>query len=162
MDGQLLNIYCHNREILVLMVNDIIEELLNLDMEPKPESLLWTSSYEEDKLTLQVGGGGKDWDLPFREVFEVLGYRFQRDGKSTQGVGKTLRKGMGSWWRDAYIYRSKSVSLTAKCQRVISHVFSTALNSSANWTRNAYNARLVHRWETKDSALDLQTQNATG
>ena len=59
------------------MVNDIIEELLNLDMEPKPESLWWTSSYEEeDKLTLQVGGGGKDWDLPFREVFEVLVYRF--------------------------------------------------------------------------------------
>ena len=90
------------------MVNDIIEELLNLDMEPKPESLWWTSSYEEeDKLTLQVGGGGKDWELPFREVFEVLGYRFQRDGKGTQGVEKTLRKGMGSWWRDTCIYRSK-------------------------------------------------------
>ena len=89
------------------MVNDIIEELLNLDMEPKPESLWWTSSYEEeDKLTLQ-GGGGKDWELPFREVFEVLGYRFQRDGKGTQGVEKTLRKGMGSWWRDTCIYRSK-------------------------------------------------------
>ena len=50
-------------------------------MEPKLESLWWTSSYEEeDKLTLKVGRGGKDWDLPFREVFEVLGYLFQRDG----------------------------------------------------------------------------------
>ena len=119
-------LFCYKREILVHMVNDIIEELLNLDMEPKPESLWWTSSYEEeDKLTFQVGGGGKDWELPFREVFEVLGYRFQRDGKGTQGVEKTLRKGMGSWWCDAYIYRSKSVSLTTKCQRVISHVFGT-------------------------------------
>ena len=26
------------------MVNDIIEELLDLDMEPKPESLWWTST----------------------------------------------------------------------------------------------------------------------
>ena len=76
-------------------------------------------------------------------------YRFQRDGKGTQGVEKTLRKGMGSWWRDADIYRSKSVSLTTKCQRVISHVFSTALNSSANWTWNVHNARVVHRWERK-------------
>ena len=54
-------LFCHKREILVHMVNDIIEELLNLDMEPKQESLWWTSSYEEeDKLTLKVGGRGKD------------------------------------------------------------------------------------------------------
>ena len=110
-----------------------IEELLNLDMEPKPKSQRWTSTNEEeDKLTLKVGGRGKDWDLPFREVFDVLGYRFQRDGTGTQRFEKTLRKGMGSWWRDAKIYPSKSVSLKTKCQRVISHVFSTALKSSAN------------------------------
>ena len=77
-------LFCHNRENLVHMVNDIIEELLILGMEPKSESLWWTSSCEEeDQLTLKVGGGGKDWDLPYREVFEVLGYRFQRDGKGT-------------------------------------------------------------------------------
>ena len=64
-------LFCHSREILVHMVNGFVEELLNLDRNPKPESLWWTSSYEEeDKLTLQVGGGGKDWELPFREVFE--------------------------------------------------------------------------------------------
>ena len=94
------------------MVNDIIEELLNLDMEPKRESLWWTRSCEEeDKLSLKVGGRGKDWDLPFREVFDVLGYRFQRDGTGTQGVEKTLRKGMGSWWPDAYIYLARKVFL---------------------------------------------------
>ena len=82
-------IFCHNREILIHAVNDIIEELLNLDMEPKPESLRWTCSYEEeDQLTLKVGGGGKDWDLPFRKVFEVLGYRFQRDGKGKRYCAK--------------------------------------------------------------------------
>ena len=67
-------LFCHNREKLVHMVNDVFEELLNLDMEPKLDSPWWTSSYE-------VGGGGKDWDLPFRAVFEVLGNRFQRDVK---------------------------------------------------------------------------------
>ena len=71
------------------MVIDVIEELLVLDVEPKPESLRWTSSCEEeDKITLQVGGGKKNWEWPFREVFGVLGYRYQRDGQSTQGVGK--------------------------------------------------------------------------
>ena len=33
-----------NKEKLVCMVNDIIEELLDVDMEPKPESLWWTST----------------------------------------------------------------------------------------------------------------------
>ena len=47
-------LFCHNREFLH-MVNEIIEELMNLDMVPLPESLWWTSSYEEeDKLTLKV------------------------------------------------------------------------------------------------------------
>ena len=42
-----------------------IEELLNLDMEPKPESSWLTSAHEEeDKRTLKVGEGGKVWDLP--------------------------------------------------------------------------------------------------
>ena len=57
MGGQLLGYCAHHRENLVHVVNEIIEDLLNLDMEPKPESLWWTSSYEEeDQLTLKVGG----------------------------------------------------------------------------------------------------------
>ena len=30
----------------VCMVNDIIEELQDMDMEPKPESLRWTGTYK--------------------------------------------------------------------------------------------------------------------
>ena len=40
---------------------------------------------EEDKFTFQVGRGGKDWDLPFREVFEVLGTVFNVTGKAHKG-----------------------------------------------------------------------------
>ena len=154
---------CHKREILVHTVNNIIEELLNLDMAPQPESLWWTSSYEEeDQLTLKVGRGGKDWDLPFQGGLRGIGCRFQRDGRGTQGVEKTLRKKMGSWRRDADIYSSKSVSLRTKCQRVISHVVSTALHSSANWTWNFYNARTVHRWETKILRLTFRSKMEPG
>ena len=92
----------------------------------------------------------------------MVAYRFQRDGKRTQEVEKTLRKGTGSWWRDAFIYRSKSVSPKTKCQRVISHVFSTALNSSANWTWNINNARMVHRWETKILRLTFRPKMQPG
>ena len=63
-------------------MNDVIKELPDLDMEPKPESLWWASTYkDEDMATLKVGDRGKTWDLPFTEVFDVLGSRFHRDGK---------------------------------------------------------------------------------
>ena len=38
----------HDKENVVCMVNDITEELLDLDMEPKPESLWWTSTYKDE------------------------------------------------------------------------------------------------------------------
>ena len=67
------------------------------------------------------------------------GYRFQCEGKGTQGVQKTLR----------VVVVRKAFSLKTKCQRVINYVFSFVLNSSANWTWNVGNARVLHRWETK-------------
>ena len=81
------------------MVNDIIEELLDLDIEPKPESVWWTSTFkDEDMRTLRVGGRDKIWDLAFCEVFDVLGYRFHRDGKGFQGVERSMFKVLRSWW----------------------------------------------------------------
>ena len=35
----------------------------------------------EDTTTLRVGSRGNTWDLPFREIFEILGYRSHQDGK---------------------------------------------------------------------------------
>ena len=97
------------------MVNDIIEELFDLDLEPKLESLWWTSTHQfEDVSTLRVGSRDIAWDFPFRDVFEVLGYRYHRDGKGFQGAERGMCKGMGSWWRDKYIYRSKAVPTAAK------------------------------------------------
>ena len=32
-----------------------------------------------------------------------------RMGKGSQGAERTVRKGLGSWWRDRFIYRSKTV-----------------------------------------------------
>ena len=42
-------LFCDNRVRLVSMVNDIIEELLDLDMEPKLESLWWTSTHHAEE-----------------------------------------------------------------------------------------------------------------
>ena len=55
-------LFCDIKERLVCMVNDIIVELLDLDMEPRPESLWWTSTHQaEEKMTLSVGYKGLAW-----------------------------------------------------------------------------------------------------
>ena len=75
-------LFSDSREKLICMMNDIIEELLDLNMEPKPESLWWTSTNKhEDMRTLRVEGRDKMWHLPVCEVFDVFRYRFHRDGK---------------------------------------------------------------------------------
>ena len=100
------------------------DELTDLDMEPKLK-LWWTSTYKaEVDMTLEVGGREKSWEMPFVEVFNL---RFRRDAKGIQDAERTLKKGMGRWWRDSHIYRAKSVSLRTKCETVVSQVFSVGL-----------------------------------
>ena len=60
-----------DREKLNGMVNHIIEELMDLDMEPKPESLLYVQSRKW--FDTSGGGRGTSWELPFVEVFDLLG-----------------------------------------------------------------------------------------
>ena len=93
----------------------------------------------------QVGGRGKDWTCRSGRSSMYWGSVVNVMGKAHNGSKRHCAKG----WVDAYIYRSKSVSLKTKCQLVVSHVFSTSLKSSANWTWNIHNARMAHRWETK-------------
>ena len=143
-------LFCENKKRLLCMVNDIIEELLDLDMEPKTESLWWTSTCkEEEKNTLQVGCRTRVWELPLREVFKILGYRYHRDGKGFQGAESTTCKGMGSLCRGTYICRSKTVPMAAKCKRVHGHVYSTVLNGSINWPWSGATINTVRAWEAK-------------
>ena len=84
----------------------------------------------------------------WRWVFGVLGYRFHRDGKESQGADRTLCKGMASWWRDRCSCRSKSVPMTTKCRRVLSHLCSTAFSGSVNWPWSV-TIWLRRAWEAK-------------
>ena len=95
---------------------------------------------DEDERTLKVGSRGKSWDVPFAEPFDLLCCRFRRTERGIQRTEKTLSKGMGSWWRDGFIRRATSVSLSRKCERVVSHFFSTALGGSVKrlWRMKEY------------------------
>ena len=74
------------------MVNEIVEELLDLDMEPKPELLTSTlqSRGHED---FACGRQRQIVGSPFCDVFDVLGYRFHRDGKGVQGAEAQVVQG---------------------------------------------------------------------
>ena len=104
-------------------------------MEPKAGIVVVDTSTNknEDVRSLRVGVRDSAWELPFCEVFDVLGYRFHRDGKGFPGAECSMCKALGSWWRDKYIYRTKTVTMTTKCERVHSNVYSTVLNGSINW-----------------------------
>ena len=70
--------FSDHREKLICMVNDIIEVLLDLDMEPKLQSSWWTSTHKhEDMKTLRVKSRNRVRDMPFCEhlvtVFIVTG-----------------------------------------------------------------------------------------
>ena len=77
------------------MVNDIVDELMDLDMEPKRELLWRTITYKaEVGVTLEVGGRGKSWEMPFVEVFDLcwgFGSGFSKNRKDVEkkqwGVG---------------------------------------------------------------------------
>ena len=74
-------------------MNDIIDELMDLHMEPKPELLWLTSAYKvEDELALRVGSRRTTLDLPFDEAFDLLAYHFRRNGKGMWVTEKTLER----------------------------------------------------------------------
>ena len=53
-------IFSDDKEKLTWAVNDIFEELIDLDMGPKPESLWWMSAYKaEEGVTLKVEEQGQ-------------------------------------------------------------------------------------------------------
>ena len=88
---------------------------------------------------------GEQWDLPFKTC--VRFWDTVSGGKGSQGAGRTVRKGIASWWRDGYIYRSKSVPTKTKCRRVLSHACSTALDGSVNWPWSVTMLAKVRTWE---------------
>ena len=81
----------------------------------------------EDVVTLKVGNRGKKHGTCPSLRYSVCGPSSPKRWERTE---KTLRKGVGCWWRDGYSYRTKSVPLMTECNRVVSHVVSTAQSGS--------------------------------
>ena len=89
------------------MVKDIMEELMDLDMEPKPWSL-WTSTYEaEVEATLEVEGQVQKLGDAFCGSFRFV--------ESRDGMDEDVKK---RWTAGGGIHTflvAESVSLRTKC-----------------------------------------------
>ena len=105
---------------------------------------------------------GKLGSLPFGEVFDVPGYRFHRDGKGFQGEERTMCKCLVSWWRDRFIYRSKTVLMIVKCWRGHGHVYSTSLTGSINWPSSGAMLTKVLAWKANILHLTFCARKNSG
>ena len=110
------SIFSDDKEKLTSTAHDIIDELLDLDMEPKGESLWWTSTCKAEAGS-DLGGGRQRQELE----------------DAVRGKERMLKRRMGSCWKNSYIYRAKSVSMTTMCERVVRQELSIGLNCSVIW-----------------------------
>ena len=142
------------------MVIDIIDVLMDLEMEPKPESLWWTSAYPaEDGMTLDVRRRKRSWEMPFVEISDTLGNRFRRNGRVFNGQVVHKRKG---WGVGGGMHTSirRTVPMRTECERVVSQVFSTGLNGSVNWPWSVGSGQQGSKnMINRDREDDLQTED---
>ena len=75
------------------------------------------------------GSRDRAWVSIFAKSLIYWDTFFTAMGRSVQGVEWSMCKDLRSWWRDKYIYRSKTVPMMTKCKRVHSHIYSTVLNA---------------------------------
>ena len=81
---------------------------LGRDLEPRPASLLWSSTYaDEIKLDVTIETNKRRHMFPFEKSFQIPGYIFNPTGESWEGVKERMQKVYSLWWKDAKTYRSK-------------------------------------------------------
>ena len=86
----------------------------------------------------ESGEQRENWGLGIHGGIRRFGPLLLTRLKGNQGTQKTLRKDMESQWRDGHTNHSNSVPLKTKCDRVVYHVFSTALTVGVYTGRGAW------------------------
>ena len=117
-------IMSHSKKHLEQMLKDLIEEAAEVDLEPKPASLLWTSMFtSEEKEDVILGTSKGCYNFPFEDEFRILGCMMSRQEKTCDAVEERMQSANKASWKDIKIYRSKDVPWRFKCQRLVDHVY---------------------------------------
>ena len=140
----------HLKAHLEQMIKDLIQEAERRDLEPKPASLWWTSTYDsEEKMDLSIDTKTRRHRKPFEDNFKVLGFTLNRQGKTQDSLEERIENANEAWWRDATFYRSKDIPWRVKCRRMVKHVYSVFCCGSENWSWRHASLDIIEGWETK-------------
>ena len=94
---------------------DLIEEAAKVDLEPKPASLWWTSTYASDEKKDMILGASKGRNkFPVEEEFKILGCLMNRQGKTCDAVEERMQSANKAFWKDIKIYRNKGIAVENK------------------------------------------------
>ena len=107
-------IMSHSKENMVRMLRDLIELASRWDLVPKPASLWWTSTYDdEEKVDMILDTTAECHKFPFEEKLKILGCALNRQGKSHDAIEERMQSANNS-----DIQRAKHVPWRVKCQRL--------------------------------------------
>ena len=99
----------HSKRNLEQVLWDLIEEAEKCDLAPKPASLWWTSTYEEEEISkVLIATNGLMYKFPFEEKF-ILGCAMNRQGKSLDAIEERMQSANKVSWKDIMVYTSKDV-----------------------------------------------------
>ena len=148
----------HWKAHLEQMMKGLIEEAETWDLEPKPASLWWTSSYtSEEKKSLAIETTTGHHRTPFEEHFLdswCLLASSEEDARSRGREDATCKHGMGG---DVKIYTSKDVPRRERCRRMVEHVYSLFCFGSEN---GSWSVRLLSK-NSEDCKKDLDNDETT-
>ena len=117
------------------VLRDLIEEAETWNVAPKPASLWWTSTYEEEERSeVLVATTGLMYKFPYEEKFKILGCGMNRQGTTLDAIEERMQSANKANWRDILVYRSKDVPWRIKCRRLVDHVYSVFSFGSEVWS----------------------------
>ena len=123
-------------------MRELAQEIVRNGTEPKQESFWWTRTWNGG---LMVRGVGRLWILPSVKKFDLLGDRYKRSGKCEAGTKLALKKGMGSWFKEAQLDRSKAISPKRPRETMVSHGYHVTSNG---WSWSLEKMKKAQVWET--------------
>ena len=137
----------HSKRNLEQMLRDLIEEAETWNVAPKPASLWWTSTYEEEERSeVLVATTGLMYKFPYEEKIEILGCAMNRQGTTLDAIEERMQSANKANWRDILVYRSKDVPWRIKCRRLVDHVYSVFSFGSEIWSLTIQTKDRIKRW----------------
>ena len=145
--GRQLLDYVPLQEKLEQMLRDLIEEAETWNVAPKPASLWWTSTYEEEERSeVLVATTGLMYKFPYEEKIEILRCAMNRQGTTLDAIEERMQSANKANWRDILVYRSKDVPWRIKCRRLVDHVYSVFSFGSEIWSLTIQTKDRIKRW----------------